>query len=246
MSRNPLRMQIDKSFASDGEDKAVDDDLELLRGELPSGGARVINASDQTSLDFQQNSERFDPEIGDLGTINLAKDDDSSVPVLMDAVELGEVEAEHSSASAGKKAGKNNSDREEKLIIFYLINPEGTINGQMLLESLVPRDMSFGEMDIFHHKDEADNIHFSLANAVEPGSFKLSSIKDLETPGVILFMKAHEVDDPEAVFDEMVGVARGISEELGCQIRDETQSVVTAQTLEHYRQTIQEYSHRYQ
>ena len=248
-SRNPLKVQLDKSFIGHDDE----DDFDLLADELPSSSARILGQIRQSPRPASENRKssqsdrsRRDPAIGKLN-------EEEDIPLLMDAVaqddlpERDEPQSRWQTTATGRRAsGAALSGREEKLVIFYLIGSNGTINGQMLLESLVPRDMSFGEMDIFHYKDASGNILFSLANAVEPGSFKLSSIKDIETPGVILFMKAHEVGEPEAAFEEMVNVARGLGEELGCQIRDESQSVVTAQTIEHYRQTIQEYSHRYQ
>lgn len=249
VSRNPIKVKLDKSFV--GEDSVDDgDDLDLLKGELPSGGARVIGADDQTSMEFSDTNARPDPALGDLHMSEGIDEDSPSIPVLMNAVELGNADKSSASVSTTSSSRSTADDRvsqtgrEEKLIIFYLICKEGTINGQMLLEFLVPRNMSFGEMEIFHRTDDSGNILFSLANAVEPGSFKLSAIKDTETPGVILFMKLHELNDPEDVFSQMVLIAREISEELGCQIKDETQSVVTPQTIEHFRQTIQEYSHK--
>lgn len=207
--RNPIKMQLDKSLlGGQDSDRTHEDDINALRAELPSGGARLAGQQgeqgEQTSLTFsdadndQENTLSSDP---------------------------------HSSES-------------EKMIIFYLIANNGMINGQVLLESLVPWNLEFGEMGIFHLKTETGQVKFSLANAVEPGNFELNSIKELETPGVIMFMKVHEQTEPDVVFDEMLEVARSVSEELDCQMMDESQSVVTPQTIQHYRQSILDFSHK--
>lgn len=236
-SRNPIKMQLDKSFASDRDPDSNNDDIGMLRAELPSGGARLADQGEQTSLLFGD-ADHFDSDAGD------APDLDQSVPVLMEAVELGDSSGQYAKEnSSGASAATSG---EEKIVVLYLIATEGTLNGQVLLESLVPCNLEYGEMGLFHLKTDTGHIKFSLASAVEPGSFELNSIKELETPGVILFMKAHEQAEPDIIFDEMLEVARSVAEEIGCQIRDETQSVVTPQTIEHYRQSIREFSHKYQ
>jgi len=86
---------------------------------------------------------------------------------------------------------------------------------------------------------------FSLVNAVEPGTFELGSMDRLATPAVSLFMRAHELDDPVDVFDQMLEVAQGLADELGGEVKDDSHSVLTPQTIEHCREEIRNYRHRY-
>lgn len=241
-NRGTLKVALDKSFVSSMDQRKEDaDDIALLKAELPSGGARVHPANQsEPNLEEPQTVEedirkQHAPDLSDQGS--------DHVPVLMEAVDLGHtgrVRQKQKSATAGIE-----SEREEKILLLNLIS-SGTINGQTLLEALVSRNLVFGEMNIFHFKDDKGQIKFSLANAVEPGIFDLQTIKTLETPGIVLFLKAHEVEDPDAVFDEMLEVSRSLAEELDCEMKDETHSVLTAQTIEHYRQTIREYRHKFQ
>lgn len=249
-NRGTLKVALDKSFVSSMDQRKEDaDDIALLKAELPSGGARVHQTN--PNLGVPQTADEDARDIRDKKyrdrkqqhTSDLSDQDSDHVPVLMEAVDLGHsgrVGARQNSAAA-----KIESEREEKILLLNLIS-SSTINGQALLEALVSQNLMFGEMRIFHFKDDQGQIKFSLANAVEPGIFDLQTIKTLETPGVVLFMKAHEVEDPDAVFDEMLEVSRALAEELNCEMKDETQSVLTAQTIEHYRQTIRDYRHKFQ
>ena len=112
--------------------------------------------------------------------------------------------------------------------------------GQQLLECLLEQDMAIGEMSIFHRM-QGEQTLFSLMNAVEPGSFDMATIAEIETPAISMFMRVHEIRQPVRVFQQMLEVAAAVAEELGGEVRDETRSVMTTQTIEHCRQQLQEY-----
>ena len=116
--------------------------------------------------------------------------------------------------------------------------------GQELLECLIEQDMEIGEMDIFHRRGNSQTM-FSLMNAVEPGSFDMATMGDVSTPAVSMFMRVHELHAPGEVFEQMLGVAQNISHALGGEVRDESRSVMTTQTIEHCRQELDEYVFKY-
>ena len=135
----------------------------------------------------------------------------------------------------------------EKPEMFVVVNvlADEIFPGQALLESLTELDMTFGEMDIFHRLSENGEPEYSLVNAVEPGTFVPAEMDQMETPGVTLFMRAHEVGDPVKVFDQMIETAQKLALELGGELRDETKSVMTTQTIEHSRQSIQDFQYKH-
>lgn len=49
---------------------------------------------------------------------------------------------------------------------------------------------------------------------------------------------------PKQAFDVMVAAARKLSQELNGELKDDQRSVLTAQTIEHYRQRIVEFERR--
>ena len=49
---------------------------------------------------------------------------------------------------------------------------------------------------------------------------------------------------PKQALDLMIASARKLSQELGGDLKDENRSVLTAQTIEHYRQRIAEYERK--
>lgn len=230
-NRNQLKMSLDKTFmSSSSESLSEDEDLSMLRAELPNGGARVREVPEQTSFDL-----------------------DEDVPVLMEPVEMGDDRAgslasEPESGSSDRETNTGepaSSGKPEHFVVVYVTSTDGRFNGQSLLESLVELDLQFGEMNIFHRIDGAGKPVFSLVNAVEPGTFDIARMDQLETPAVSLFMKTHDVDEPERVFEEMIDVAQSLANELGGEVKDESRSVLTPQTIEHCREEIRDFQHRY-
>ena len=137
------------------------------------------------------------------------------------------------------------ADQSEKFIVINVLADDEFFNGQQLLETLVNLDMSFGDMNVFHRLNEDGFSEFSLANAVEPGTFDLADMDSMQTPGITMFMRVHELADPEHVFEELINVATVLSEELGGTIKDQTRSVMTMQTIEHCRQEIRDFQFRH-
>ena len=129
-------------------------------------------------------------------------------------------------------------------IVVHVLALGEPFPGQALLEILLEAGMTFGSMDIFH-RQAGSEVQFSLANAVEPGTFDVTSMNNFTTPGVTLFIRVHELGDPVRALDDMLVVADAIALELGGEVRDETRSVMTPQTIEHCRQSIREFQFKH-
>lgn len=223
VNRSSLKMSLDKSFVSDLNDQEESDELSLLRAELPNGGARVMSPTEQTSL-------------------NLNDD----VPVLMD---IAEDEPEQTPQATYESSSEHSAERAieqlpanlpEKYVVINVMAIADPFSGQELLECLMGQNLSIGEMNIFHLM-EGDQSLFSLMNAVEPGSFDMASINEMSTPAISMFMRVHELHDPSRVFEQMLAVAQNIADSLGGEVRDQSRSVMTTQTIEHCRQELEDY-----
>lgn len=136
---------------------------------------------------------------------------------------------------------------EEVLIINVIARDEEGFKGPALLQNILESGLRFGHMDIFHrHESMTGNgeVLFSMANGVKPGFFDLDRIDSFSTPAVSFFLGLPGPRHPKQAFDVMVAAARKLASELGGELRDEQHSVMTAQTIEHYRQRIIEHERR--
>ncbi|EAT13940.1 cell division protein ZipA [Bermanella marisrubri] len=152
--------------------------------------------------------------------------------------------------SPREEVGERLSERppaEEIFVIHVLKNSEPWLQGLDLEHIFKACDMRFGEMNIFHRFEEPNaqgKIQFSVVNAVEPGTFDPNNMEAISTPGISLFMSLPGPENPMAAFDAMSEVALVFARNFSAQLQDESHSVLTPQTLEHYRQRIRDYTRR--
>lgn len=136
---------------------------------------------------------------------------------------------------------------DEFISICVLSRDEQGFNGADLMKVLLACDLRFGQREIFHrfeHQNGAGNVQFSMCNAVEPGSFNLNTIDTFQTPGVIFFLSLPGPDDPLKAFDYMVETANCIVRNLHGELKDDARSDMTAQTLAHLRQRVEDFERR--
>ena len=157
--------------------------------------------------------------------------------------ETGEIEDSRHPKKENISHEYNSPDDAEDIrdvVVLSVLTGSEKIKGQELLEFLMENGMSFGEMEIFHRLDSQGKVLFSLADAVEPGTFNLSDIDESEIPGITMFMRIDEANQAEKIFNDMLALARKVAEKFSAQIFDGTRSALTQQTIGHIRQNIRE------
>ena len=135
-----------------------------------------------------------------------------------------------------------------EVIVVHMIAPSGArFPGRDLLQHLLEQGLRFGEMNIFHcHQNGPDGAEllFSMANAVEPGTFDIDEMEKQQFAGVTFFLKLPGPSRPVEALDRMLDVVRHLAKTLDGELRDEQRSVLTPQTMEHLRQRVQEFDRR--
>ena len=241
-----LPLKLDKRFVSTVPESNAGKDVIDLKAELPNGGARVVKVgtsqipvSDPAQARVRQSAAKT-PRDDPAGSTEAA-----SRGAHDEGAQTNERQAD---AAAAAQAPSSASDASPLTVqqetLFLVLNVLGDLSGQPLLESLMDQGFEYGEKSIFHRLDEAGYPKISLANAVEPGIFDIASMNALTTPGVTIFMCAHECEDAPAVFEELLLAAAHLAEDLGAQLCDDRRSAVTEQTVAHLRQTVQEFQFR--
>ncbi|MDZ7670678.1 MAG: cell division protein ZipA [Gammaproteobacteria bacterium] len=134
----------------------------------------------------------------------------------------------------------------EELIMISVLAPKGSpFTGPGLVETLRARGLRYGDMNIFHRVDPMTRATlYSVANVVEPGTFDLADLDEFRSPGVCFFMQLPGPEQPMDAFEDMLKVARDVAVRMGGELRDEKRSVMTGQTVEHYRQRISDFCRR--
>ncbi|WP_263138490.1 cell division protein ZipA [Pseudomonas sp. RIT-PI-AD] len=235
--KGKLKFRLDRSGSGPVEGE---EDPHLL------GPARVIERGNEPSLDEEDlpamsarelNRRRggVEPHQGDL---NL----DEPVPTLLNPVDEGD------GGETVRHAGAQDLPPVEEVLVINVVARDGEgFKGPALLQNILESGLRFGEMDIFHrHESMAGNgeVLFSMANGVKPGTFDLDDMDHFKTRAVSFFLGLPGPRHPKQAFDVMVAAARKLSQELNGELKDDQRSVLTAQTIEHYRQRIVEFERR--
>jgi cell division protein ZipA len=177
-------------------------------------------------------------------------DDEDDAPIRVNPEDV----PEHVSAAAVEKAPAKKQEKpqsqpeHQELLVINAMAPDGKpFKGNDLLQILMACDVRYGKMNIFHRYENSDGtgeIQFSVANLVEPGNFDLDEIDEFTTPGVVFFMHLPGPKESIKAYEAMVETARCLVKNLEGELRDQTHSVATKQTLEHYKQRIRDFERR--
>ncbi len=126
------------------------------------------------------------------------------------------------------------ADKYDVLASVIVAANNADFTGPAIKEAAEHFGMHFGEMNIFHMKNNnADGCRhlFSMANLYQPGSFDPDSLGSFETRGLTLFMTIPCVQDAPRVFRKMVETAQGLSQMLGGRMIDQDQRPLNEKNL---------------
>ncbi|WP_432697767.1 cell division protein ZipA [Marinobacterium sp. YM272] len=152
---------------------------------------------------------------------------------------------------AGSESGKNNrpapeisADPDEMLVIFVVARQGQTLPGAAIHRIADACGMEIGAMDIYHrheHPNAQGSLQFSMANAIQPGTFDQATMDELETPAVTFFMSMRDPADPMYAYECMLATAETLARHLEAEMLDGDRSVMRPQTKEHYRERIRDF-----
>lgn len=174
--------------------------------------------------------------VGDLASVK------TQAPAAITA-RLDEKPVRRGSVSSGSAAAEpKRTDAPLICAIAVMARPGHRFSGGSICEALETAGLRYGPMGIFHYYGRGEQAHsqpvFSAANMLEPGTFDVEAIDSLHTPGLMLFLQLPgEVDGAQA-FDLMLAVGKQLAEWLGGELRDETRSSLTHQSISHMRERI--------
>ena len=189
--------------------------------------------------------EETEPESG-WGAIE--DDINAAPPTVTTEVEEDTARREPSQPNSGQPlAGANRPEAREVIVINVLSKSGEDFKGPALKKLFEACGLEHGDMDIYHRHEESDTtspVQFSVASAVEPGTFKPGDMPALTTPGISFFMSMPGPTNALQAFEFMLETAQAVVRNLGGELKDERRSVMTPQTIEHCRQRIREFERK--
>ncbi len=235
-----LQMSSRKLQKATVQDLSTEDLDQLETSQFPSGGSRVVGIRDDGDIQQVENSLRR------AGGFGFDREPEQETFDLDNSIY--ERQREVLTEQPQQSVKEDNKDQPQEVLVVHLMANKGeTVAGQQLLDAILGVGLRYGAMKIFHrhlNDDGSGPVLFSMANLVNPGTFDLNSMGDLEVPGVTLFMALDDIEDPVSAFNIMIEAIDSIVASLQLNVMDESRSSMTRQTIDHYRQRARDVSFR--
>lgn len=191
---------------------------------------------------WQDSDTSHEPPVDDF------PDEESVAPTVTTEVEEDTARRSPAEQGSGQPlAGANRPEAREVIVINVLARSDDEFTGTALKNLFEACGLEFGDMDIYHRHEAADTtspVQFSVASAVEPGTFKPRDMPTMTTPGISFFMSLPGPSNSLQAFEFMLETAQCVVRNLGGELKDERRSVMTPQTIEHCRQRIREFDRK--
>lgn len=125
--------------------------------------------------------------------------------------------------------------------VNVIAKPKSLFCGYDLLQTLLAANLHFGAMSIFHRHERSKGqgrVIFSVAQAVEPGTFDLGCIGSLQCRGLCLFFNVEESIDPLSDLQLLLSTAEKLAEELDGLLQDAEHMPLTNVKIKSYKDNV--------
>lgn len=202
--------------------------------------------SRKTAKKFKK-QPRVEPQTNDLLAEDVLQEQRQHVDHDDADVILGLKAAPEKTATAAAQPSPQQEPAAPKLkmiLLHVFAEEKRPFAGYELLQTLLSTGLRYGKMNIFHrhvHKTGRGPVLFSLASAVEPGTFDLPKMGNFKCPGLVLFMDLTQVAQPLEAFNLMIETAGTLVEELGGRVMDSQHNTLTKERVIKIRQDIRDF-----
>ncbi|MDT8281912.1 MAG: cell division protein ZipA C-terminal FtsZ-binding domain-containing protein [Gammaproteobacteria bacterium] len=188
---------------------------ELIEDDLPAFSARSLDDVDEG-----------------VGEVRIVSGSSLDADADLDVNVSGQPEP----AVGSSQADTDNNSINDIIVLYILPKADQVLHGAQINSSAQAMGLIFGEMNIFHYKNEGRNV-FSLANMLEPGSFNPDTIHELKTSGLTVFMQIQK-GDPRDDLTEMLQRSYQLAGLLDARICNHRRKPLTEQDAENYRSKV--------
>ncbi|MFT3761882.1 MAG: cell division protein ZipA [Pseudoxanthomonas sp.] len=146
--------------------------------------------------------------------------------------------------------GKRPNQDFDKIVSLYVAARAGhTLRGEDIVVAAEKTGLVFGHMNVFHrlveHHPERGPV-FSMANIMQPGSFDMTTIRELETPAIAYFLTLPAPLPALEAWDMMLPNVQRMAELLDGVVLDDGRNALGRQRIQHIREELRAYDRQHE
>ncbi|MET0290492.1 MAG: cell division protein ZipA [Pseudoxanthomonas sp.] len=203
------------------------------RPKKPSQGRRVESG--------ERDPTRVEPSLGGESASEGAVDDYSGEAVSQPELGLG---------AADSELGKRPNGDFDKIVSLYVAARAGQmLRGEDIVVAAEKTGLTFGHMNVFHRMVENHPERgpvFSMANILQPGSFDMSAIRELQTPAIAYFLTLPAPMSALDAWEMLLPNVQRMGELLDAVVLDDSRNALGRQRIQHIREELRAYDRQHE
>lgn len=207
------------------------------RPKKPKQGKRIEPA--------ERDGTRVEPSLADA-----FNSDGSVADYSGDAVSQPELGLPGTEAATDSDLGKRPDQDFDKIVSLYVAARAGhTLRGEDIVVAAEKTGLTFGHMNVFHRLVENHPERgpiFSMANIMQPGSFDMANIRELETPAIAFFLTLPAPLTALDAWEKLLPNVQRMAELLDGVVLDDSRNALGRQRIQHIREELRAYDRQHE
>ncbi|MDR1076407.1 MAG: cell division protein ZipA [Xanthomonadaceae bacterium] len=186
--------------------------------------------------------ERREPVLGDDGEV--VEDFEASREG-----DQPELDLEPSGLPASALGRREIQDFDKIVTLVIAARAEQALRGEDIVVAAEKTGMVFGHMDVFHRLADGHPERgpiFSMASILNPGSFDMATIHDMETPAITFFLTLPAPVPALDAWEKMLPTVQRMAELLDGVVLDDGRNALGRQRIAHIREELRNYDRQHE
>lgn len=146
--------------------------------------------------------------------------------------------------------GKRPEQDFDKIVSLYVAAKAGhMLRGEDIVVAAEKTGLTFGHMNVFHRLIEGHPERgpvFSMANILQPGSFDMANIREMETPAIAFFLTLPAPMTALEAWEKLLPNVERMAELLGGVVLDDSRNALGRQRVQHIREELRAYDRQHE
>ena len=185
---------------------------------------------------------RHEPVLGDAAGATLGEGEGEEVS----QPELGLPPVDGSASELGKRVSQD----FDKIVSLYVAARAGQVlRGEDIVVAAEKTGLIFGHMNVFHRLIEGHPERgpiFSMANIMQPGSFDMANIREMETPAIAFFLTLPAPVSALEAWEKLLPNVERMAELLNGVVLDDSRNTLGRQRIQHIREELRAYDRQHE